>query len=69
MRQEGDTMTTEFKPGDIVRLKSGGPDMTVSSIDPHKKYLHCEWFAGKKREFGQFSFVVIEAVSRADSGQ
>jgi uncharacterized protein YodC (DUF2158 family) len=36
-----------FKPGDVVRLKSGGPLMTVSH--PQKgssdQMLWCEWFA------------------------
>jgi uncharacterized protein YodC (DUF2158 family) len=41
-----------FKCGDIVRLKSGGPDMTVSErsplddiIDtPEKDWIPCQWF-------------------------
>ncbi|MEZ8657028.1 YodC family protein [Vibrio splendidus] len=41
-----------FKTGDIVKLKSGGPDMTVQSTSPIGYW--CQWFAGKKMERGQF---------------
>lgn len=40
----------EFKIGDTVRLKSGGPLMTISgigkdsSLTPNKDYWLCEWF-------------------------
>lgn len=30
-------------PGSLVRLKSGGPSMTVESID-EKGLVHCVWF-------------------------
>jgi uncharacterized protein YodC (DUF2158 family) len=33
---------TTFKPGDVVRLRSGGPDMTVSLVDGHN--VHCVWW-------------------------
>lgn len=38
---------TEFEAGDIVQIKSGGPDMTVeggSNLEPGN--LSCVWFAG-----------------------
>ncbi len=49
----------KFKTGDIVRLKSGGPDMTVQSystdiLEGHKQVVHCQWFNGKKAESGAF---------------
>lgn len=37
----------DFKPGDVVRLKSDGPLMTINSIDPNSKGIsvaYCEWF-------------------------
>lgn len=37
-----------FNKGDIVQLKSGGPKMTVSDIDPHG--ISVKWFAGSKME-------------------
>lgn len=48
---------TSFKVGDIVRLKSGGPEMTVSRIkigqdaydeDEVITFYHCTWFSGSK---------------------
>ena len=32
----------DFKVGDVVRLKSGGPDMTVTSVK--ERIIHCKWF-------------------------
>ena len=50
-------MKNEFKPGDIVRLKSGGPDMTVETVsnlnDPTKYF--CSWFAGAKNNHKSFT--------------
>lgn len=36
----------EFKIGDVVELKSGGPDMTVNNIDKNGQ-IYCQWFAGE----------------------
>ena len=49
-----------FNVGDIVKLKSGGPDMTVKELVTSigsggfdGKY-RCQWFAGKKLDNGVF---------------
>jgi len=42
----------EYKVGDIVQLKSGGPKMTIDGIE-EGEYL-CKWFAGSKVEWGSF---------------
>ena len=58
---------TDFPVGTIVKLKSGGPDMTV------KEHIHnlnkqpmfnfrCQWFAGKKLEDGVFLSDFLEVV-------
>ena len=48
----------EFKPGDIVRLKSGGPAMTVESFDKKDSGYLCLWF-----DEGQLEDSVISAVA------
>lgn len=41
-----------FKSGDLVVLKSGGPEMTVKAVFSDE--IVCQWFAGKKLEQGRF---------------
>jgi uncharacterized protein YodC (DUF2158 family) len=46
-------MEYEFKDGDAVRLRSGGPDMTIKQIGIFgmggtTKEALCTWFDGKK---------------------
>jgi uncharacterized protein YodC (DUF2158 family) len=56
-------MQNEFIVGDIVKIKSGGPDMTVQVIPAQTlKYYRCQWFAGKKLEFGLFPAGSLEFV-------
>lgn len=52
---KGVTMTTQskYKTGDIVRLKSGGPGMTVESVHQDGR-IFCHWFSGNKLEAGSF---------------
>ncbi|EEW1253159.1 DUF2158 domain-containing protein [Escherichia coli] len=57
-------MNDEFKTGDIVKLKSGGPDMTIRlfSSTQGNSFL-CQWFAGKKLEQGYFRPESLERVT------
>ncbi len=32
-----------MKPGDLVKLRSGGPPMTVESIQPSSRSATCVW--------------------------
>ncbi|WP_281439441.1 YodC family protein [Pseudomonas moorei] len=52
----------EFKIGDIVKLKSGGPDMTVQRWSTLENAYTCQWFAGKKLDHGSFKFESLELV-------
>ncbi|GAA0757993.1 DUF2158 domain-containing protein [Ideonella azotifigens] len=36
-------MAETFKPGDVVRLKAGGPKMVVEYVQDDRK-LACVWF-------------------------
>ncbi|MFV3335006.1 YodC family protein [Pseudomonas sp. NY15437] len=50
-----------FNVGDIVRLKSGGPNMTVQTLpDAGGRLFTCQWFAGKKLENGRFPAESLE---------
>ena len=44
----------KFTVGSIVKLKSGGPEMTVQSVPTQYNEYFCQWFAGKKLERGEF---------------
>ena len=61
-------MGNEFKAGDTVRLKSGGPLMTVESVGDHygTTKVWCSWFQGTKLENGTFA---VEAVEKSAAGQ
>jgi uncharacterized protein YodC (DUF2158 family) len=41
-------MADQFKAGDVVRLKSGGPKMTVTGMDAEKVWV--SWFDDVKGE-------------------
>ena len=46
-----------FKIGDVVQLKSGGPDMTVTQIGNDglgAPTVWCVWFINYKQEQGTF---------------
>ena len=66
-----------FKPGDIVQLKSGGTKMTVSGYgtvpsalgalkslpaDPNADLVRCRW-VGKKAHIGYFEEATLHTVS------
>jgi uncharacterized protein YodC (DUF2158 family) len=55
----------EFKPRDVVKLKSGGPEMTVDEIRSvgSESIVHCVWFDDKHQDRdGTFSPVSLELV-------
>lgn len=61
------TDSLKFKEGDIVKLKSGGPDMVIYHVPEKKdssKQYGCKWFAGKKLESGVFS---EESISKVEN--
>lgn len=58
-------MTFKFAVGDVVKLNSDSPDMTVKVL-PYKMSPHyqCQWFAGKKLEAGHFPEESLELVKK-----
>ncbi len=50
----------EFKVGDEVILKSGGPVMTVQEVEDTDTVV-CQWFVdGKKLEYGSFPMASLK---------
>lgn len=50
----------EFSKGDVVRLKSGGPKMTVLAVKAAK--LSCQWFdRNGKMHKAEFDDVMLDA--------
>lgn len=50
-------MADEFKLGDVVQLKSGGPQMTVSHLyttTKQERRAQCEWFVDGKKQYDNF---------------
>jgi uncharacterized protein YodC (DUF2158 family) len=47
LKQSQENLMNAFQPGDVVCLKSGGPDMTVEVVkaDPNSgAFVTCIWF-------------------------
>ena len=60
------TIKASFTVGDIVKLKSGGPEMTVRAVPTeYAKHYVCQWIAGKKLEQGNFPGNSLESVDRS----
>jgi|TARA_R110001592_G_scaffold152074_5_gene379294 uncharacterized protein YodC (DUF2158 family) len=57
-----------YNVGEIVKLKSGGPDMSINKVLVNystKKFAgsyDCQWFAGKKLDSGTFPEESLVAV-------
>lgn len=59
-------MKTEFKSGDVVRLKSGGPAMTVSrelkSETTARPAVECVWYDEVTNTFSTSTFAQVNLV-------
>ena len=58
-------MAEQFKAGDTMRLKSGGPLMTIHSINQSEGTAWCEWFDKNGADQSK-SFLITSLV--ADDG-
>ncbi len=56
----------QLKAGEIVRLKSGGPEMTIEEIsrwhESSKDQAKCTWFNGGKIESKIFELTSLEKI-------
>ena len=50
----------KFEKGAVVRLKSGGPKMTVRGVGGMVGGLICQWFEGNKLQEGNFDEESLE---------
>lgn len=53
-------MLPAFQPGDVVKLKSGGPQMTVERWDEERRAYCCIWFQGATKKRGYFAEPVLK---------
>lgn len=63
-------MEKKFKPGDVVRLKSGGPTMTVQRyvLQAGTEVAECSWFAGTDLHTRDFRDDSLESASQSQTG-
>jgi uncharacterized protein YodC (DUF2158 family) len=54
-------MDHEFKVGDVVQLKGGGPVMTIEEIEKYggEDKAKCVWLDGKKKIADVFRFETL----------
>jgi uncharacterized protein YodC (DUF2158 family) len=58
----------QFKAGDVVQLKSGGPQMTVSSLLANDRGYRCQWFDSKHElKTGNFMEGEVQAFKEDES--
>lgn len=54
MAKEKQSSMIERKIGDVVRLNSGGPAMTVLGYDPSDGETKCAWFNAELQACGDY---------------
>src|SRR5215510_1634792 len=66
----GERHMTQFHKGDVVRLKSGGPWMTITALGDYSGWTmrptdtaSCRWFEGKKKQETVFDVALLEKAS------
>jgi uncharacterized protein YodC (DUF2158 family) len=52
----------EFKNGDVVRLRSGGPDMTIKGENLLNGKVLCQWFVGATLKQEYFLIETLEKI-------
>ena len=55
----------EFRVGDVVQLKSGGPNMTIIQLYERRKDMcQCAWFDGASQITGNQVLAALKLVHR-----
>jgi uncharacterized protein YodC (DUF2158 family) len=49
----------QFEIGDIVRLKIGGPEMTVEAVDLRTAEVQCTWLVGNLLHRSRFKSLAV----------
>jgi uncharacterized protein YodC (DUF2158 family) len=49
----------QFKIGDIVRLKLGGPEMTVEAVDLRTADVQCTWLVDNLLHRSRFKLLTV----------
>lgn len=65
-------MANKYNTGDFVRLKSGGPRMTVNAYEDQwglegPPFIYCIWFAGDLLQCSLFNEAFVEPVLTSDT--
>lgn len=55
-------MSNKFSEGNIVKLISGGPNMSVTDVKDSGKLIVCQWFSGSNLKRGHFNEKTLEIV-------
>jgi uncharacterized protein YodC (DUF2158 family) len=58
-----------FVPGEIVQLKSGGPDMTVRAFSDNGDVVYCNWFMKTELEVSSFPPETLKLVEEDISNE
>jgi uncharacterized protein YodC (DUF2158 family) len=62
-------MAGEIQTGKVVRLRSGGPQMTVEKVEPFDSVMSasCDWFEGSEPKHGVFPVTSLKVVEEESS--
>jgi uncharacterized protein YodC (DUF2158 family) len=56
-----------FKVGDVVRLKTGGPEMTVEAADAKDADVICTWLADEALQHRRFKSLTLRKLNQASA--
>jgi uncharacterized protein YodC (DUF2158 family) len=59
---------SDFKVGDVVELKSGGPNMTISELQSGGGFM-CQWFNNAGSEYKLETVRIKGEISKQDPKQ